>query len=85
MANLPKMNDDKTLATGESEAEAARPVRFEPQERAGPDDGKGDPANEPPDAGDLADAKRETDNEDKAAPGAIAPENLTTESDDGAG
>lgn len=75
---------DKTAATGESEAEAARPVRFKTRPEAGPDKSGHGPENELEDAGELAEKKRPSKPAQKAAPGAMPPDELTTENDDGA-
>lgn len=84
MAGSPKVNDDKTAATGESEPDAARPVRFEPKESARPGKGK-EALDQPPDAAELAGTKRKDGQTDRdvAPPGAVSPDKLTTESDDG--
>lgn len=83
MPGADKPNNAMT-GTGQSETDAARAVRFEDKPGAGPDthplkDGA-------PDAAEVAGTKRKTGGEpEKAPPGATSPENLTTESDDGAG
>lgn len=43
--------------------------------------------DDPPDAGEVAESRRKDGGDEKpdAAPGAIPPDELTTESDDGAG
>ena len=77
-------DEKKTAATGESEADAARPVRFETRPEAGPAKSDRGADDEPKDAGELANGKRSSKPAQKAAPGAIPPDDLTTESDDGA-
>ncbi|RXF67425.1 hypothetical protein [Hansschlegelia zhihuaiae] len=79
-----KRSLDRSASAGESEAEAARQVRFEPNHSAGPD-GRRKP-------GDVDASKSRRNPEDdadgaesKSAPGAVAPKDVTTESDDGAG
>lgn len=81
----PKPEAEDGAADGASEAEAERYVHFEPDRSAGPGADK-DPKREPPDAAELAGTKRrdgEREPRDKSAPGAIATEDLTTETDDG--
>lgn len=77
----PDPSNEKTLATGQSEAEAARPVRFTDKPEAGSDAQEKDIENEPDDA---VDDKRSSKSKRDAAPGAIPPDELTTETDDGA-
>jgi hypothetical protein len=77
-------DEKKTAATGESEADAARPVRFETRPEAGPAKSDHDADNDSKDAGELAEEKHSSKPAEKAAPGAIPPDELTTESDDGA-
>ena len=77
-------DEKKSAATGESEADAARPVRFKTRPEAGPAKSARSADDEPKDAGELADEKRSSKPVQKAAPGAIPPDELTTESDDGA-
>lgn len=70
--------------TGQSEADAAREVPFQNKPGAGPD--KHPSKDRAPDAAEAAGTKRNRGGEsEKAPPGATSPENLTTESDDGAG
>ena len=84
MSTTPKSNDDKTAATGRSEPDKANPVPFTDRKDAGPSKGSdgGDDASR--DAGEIADEKRHSKAKDEAAPGAIPPDKLTTETDDGA-
>jgi hypothetical protein len=82
--NDAKRSLDRSAASGESEAEAARQVRFEPKPSARPDGRSKLDAGEAPKAW----PEPETDAagaEAKSAPGAVAPKDVTTESDDGAG
>lgn len=82
----PKPEAEDSAATGASAAEAERPVDFEPDRGAKPGKGK-DPKDQPPDAAERLGTKRrdgEKDETNGAPPGAVSPENLTTESDDGA-
>lgn len=87
MAGSPKPEDDNSAATGASEAEAARPVRFAPRPDAGP--GRGDALGDgAPDAAEAAGTKRPDGDgrrTPETAPGAIDPKDLDASSDDGAG
>lgn len=83
-----KQNVGRSAATGESEVEAARQVKFEPKPSAGPGAGpKPDTGDGAGDASQAARSKRNPDDdpEAKSAPGAVAPKDVTTESDDGVG
>lgn len=87
-SDMPRPNtpdEKRTAVTGESEseAEAARPVRFQTRPGAEPGMGVQGAADEK-DAGELADRKHRSKPARKAAPGAIPPDELTTENDDGA-
>lgn len=79
MSTTPISNDDRTSATGKSEADKARPVQFEDRKDVGPGESDGNK----PDAGEMGEAKRNGDKADKSAPGTIPPDELTTENDDG--
>ena len=82
----PRPENDNSLATGASEAEAARRVDFEPDRSAAPaKDGK--PTDREPDVAEKVGTKRRDGERDKdeAPPGAVSPEDLSSESDDGAG
>lgn len=79
---------DDSAATGASEADAAKPVDFEKNAGDGPH-ARSDRSekDEPPDAAELAGTKIRGGDENggKAGPGAVSPEDLTTDNDDGAG
>lgn len=85
----PKPEQDASAATGASEADAVTPVEFKKKPDAGPSGGsRPSEKDEPPDAAELAGTKRrdgEAREDGKAGPAAVSPEDLTTESDDGAG
>lgn len=82
----PKPQDDKTAATGASEAEAARQVKFEPG-NSGKDEGRKDRGDDPPDAAEKLGTKRrdgEKGPDDRPPSEAVSARRLTTETDDGA-
>ena len=83
MSTSPKSNNDNTLSTGRSEPDRARPVHLQDRKDAGLDKGGTDAGDDPRDAGDIANEKHGSGKSDEAAPGAIPPEKLTTETDDG--
>ena len=80
----PKPERRDSLSDGASEAEAARPVDFEKDKASGPDAEAG-AGSEPADAEDAMGAKGPPKRREGApAPGTVAPEDLSTETDDGA-
>ncbi|MGA0530862.1 hypothetical protein [Hansschlegelia sp. KR7-227] len=86
-AGSPKPEEDSTMVDGASEADAARPVKFEHRKGVGPGEGGSPAGDEAPDAGELAGSKRKDGEPAPAAspasPGAIPPDEVTTETDDG--
>lgn len=72
------------MATDRSEPDKVKPSPFEDRRDAGPIRGNEQKGDDPRDAGEIAKQKHGSRNTNEALPGAIPPEKLTTETDDGA-